>query len=286
MKQIHLTTKIFLVAAGILLSSIFSYALTGTRIVENADNYRTFRWTCNSWNVRNLNSDGNYRTLDPLYPFIAKGEPIGEDPDLEGPLAAPTATGIYNAIPYAWGVGDTIIDINGVAATFGPKLVSKDPVFLAGNFIDEVNIHYYAGVDCSGLLSRCIRFPVIKVNPSEKKVGDYYLLRPTTVDFFGSLFVDDIKWSEIRKGDILIREPYEEVINGKRKQHDGHVGIATNAPSGNIVGSSVDAIDASSNTYLDGVPPIVTTCKYELFNTNDNAVDKIHRSDGGKSMMV
>ena len=109
MKNKNLITRVFLCVVGIFLFSNFSYALTGTQIVENADNYRTFTWTCNDWNARPLNCDGLYDpndiegTHDPRYPFWPEGEPIGRNPD--GSFIP--ATGSYTGVAYAYGLRET-----------------------------------------------------------------------------------------------------------------------------------------------------------------------------------
>jgi hypothetical protein len=104
MKQ-NLTITIFLILVKLLLVSNNVFSLSGLKIIENADSYRTFNWICNTRNARVENRDNKWETTNSLYPFIAKGEPIGPDPDgPEGPLPAPTSTGEYTGVAYAWGV--------------------------------------------------------------------------------------------------------------------------------------------------------------------------------------
>lgn len=249
----------------------YSYALTGTEIINNANDYKNHSWICNSWNARPVNTVIKWNYDDPTgnggrdirYPFYPQGVEIGPDPDGEGPLAAPTATGQYTGIAYGWGLGDTI-------GKYDAKLGSRKPEFLVGNYTDEINIQMYVGVDCSGFLARCIGFPVLKVNPSHPTLGNYYILHPTTSDFMEEIFTDEIEWEEIKKGDILIRRYYEEDKNGdgrisSNEKHYGHIGIALGKPNGTTAGSEVEAIDASSNEVRhNGVklPPIVATCTY------------------------
>jgi len=106
MRKKYLIMKIFLIVMGVFLFSNNVIALPGSVIIENAENYRTFTWTCNSWNARPLNNDGLYDpnnisgTHDPRYPFWPAGEPIGRNPD-GSPILA---TGSYTGVAYGWGL--------------------------------------------------------------------------------------------------------------------------------------------------------------------------------------
>lgn len=276
MKRLYLIIKILLMI-GVYLSFLINiYALPGTEIIENANQYLTWVWKCNNWNARDLNKDNNWETNDYRYPFWP------ENIEYKHPVTGirTVSTGSYTGVAYASRAmmgADTIENYN-------KKLKERNPEFLVGYYktkgINEIDHIYYAGVDCSGFLSRCIGFPVLKVNPTGD-LGEYYILRPTTSDFVKNIFSDVIPWESIVKGDILIREEYIDE-NGDRKP--GHIGIAMGKPNGTTAGSEVEAIDASSNEARhNGVklPPIVATCTYKFVNPGD-AVDEIHRSDGGK----
>lgn len=289
MKQSYLVIRIFLMVVGIFLLGKTINALTGSQIIKNADNYRTFTWTCNTRNARpanriiawNYNDSTGNGGRDIRYPFYPKGVEIGPDPDgPEGPLPAPTATGEYTGVAYA---SDEISGTgNDTLENYDKKLESKDPAYLVGFYkiegIEQPPYQYYAGIDCSGLVQRCWSFPPVSFN----KNVQYGLLRITTNHLLlpENLFSDPIDWNEIKKGDLLIRREY---ISEDGNTKSGHVGIATSSPNGN----EVNAIDASDNTGFHDVinhPPIVGTCTYTLVKIPYNIKDTnpIQRSDGGK----
>jgi len=58
-----------------------------------------------------------------------------------------------------------------------------------------------------------------------RKDNPYYLVRLTTEDLVKDNFTDTITWAQVKKGDLLIRGSYSEVINGKKKNIPGHAGV-------------------------------------------------------------
>jgi hypothetical protein len=189
MKYGYSILRKFLHVFAMLLLSNVSYALTGAQIIEKADAYRAFTWTCNDWNARQVNNNGSWdKTRDDggkdwRYPFFPVGEPIGPDPDGDGPQAAPTSTGQYTGEAYGYGLGDT-------EEIFKSKLTDG---YLVGNIgtqdAENKSVYEYAGIDCSGFVSRCLGFPKTRINSSHP----YMLLHPSTDILYEAYFTDPIK---------------------------------------------------------------------------------------------
>ncbi len=268
MKQNYLIIKVFLISVGIFLSANTIHALTGSQIIEVADNYRTFTWTCNTWNARPenrviaWNPEKTNGGRDIRYPFYPAGVEIGPDPDGTGPQVAPTATGSYVGIAYAWGLRET-------GEVFDEKLSKKKSDgtgYLAGNIDNSIPFynkwHDYTGIDCSGFVANCVGIPIILRSGSAK----YALWHLGTVHLITEKFTDVINWTETHKGDILI----------KYEAGGGHVALIKSRN-----GVTAEAIDASPNSIKSGgkiisADPRVKNCSFTWYSDAD-----IRRSDGG-----
>jgi len=208
-----------LVFFGLLfaLLSVKTWGLNGNEIVANATQYLTWIWTCNPENARIENRIIRWdRTLpnggrNALYPFYPQGVEIGPDPDGNGPLAAPTATGQHTGVPYAWGLRETTEMFGGSDGRSGKLTWAyAGKRMLAGNHNntyknDSVNKYKlwaeYTGIDCSGLVWNATGMPALP-----RASNPYSLCRFNTTHIMNDngLFSDAIGWDVLKKGDILI----------------------------------------------------------------------------------
>ena len=256
----YLTVKIVLKVLIILILSNNINALSGTQIIDKANDYKNHPWICNDWNARSENKIIEWDPKKPnggrdiRYPFYPKGVELGPDPDGEGPLAAPTATGQHTGVAYGWGLRET-------REVFDEKLTkikSDGTGYLAGNHDktyekeSEANLRWrlwydYTGIDCSGLVWNSMGLP-----PLPRSSSPYSLCRFNTTHIMNQngIFSDEIEWDTLKKGDILIK--------------DGHVAIVSSSPAGNRV--NVIEAGVKWSEVAGGYKPQVVENYYEKTN--------------------
>ncbi|GEM_PF-5034062 len=211
MKKNLILSRIFTWCICIYLLPLRAFALTGNQIISSANEYVNFTWVCNSENARELNKDGIWSTSDPIYPFIAKGEPTGPDPDGGGPLAAPTSTGVSIGAPYGWGLGETVAVIgNGIQGNSkGGKLANIKTPFRAGLLDEDLRGktqrpwgNYYTGIDCSGFVANCSGLPALRMHSK----SEYWMWHPSSGHFKLDVFSEPvIFWKDVVPGDIFVK---------------------------------------------------------------------------------
>lgn len=241
------------------------YSLTGGQIINNAEGYLNFKWTCNDANARAENRDDNADTNNYLYPFWPDGEPYKES----GSSTPKIWSGQHTGVPYAWGLRETTTMFGGSHGTSGKLTWTyAGEHVLAGNHDktyedkstdsaakkqENANNRYrlwseYTGIDCSGLVWNAAGMPALP-----RASSPYSLCRFNTGHIMNGngMFSDPIEWDEIQKGDILIK--------------DGHVAITSSNPANNRVNVIEAAVKWSGDA--GGYKPQVVENYYEKNST-------------------
>ena len=105
----------------VLSSPVLLYAINGTQIINNAEDYRDQDWTCNDQNARPENRDEDPNNNISEYPFYPEGAAY-----LDENREEQTSDGQHTGLPYASGLRDT-------AGIFEDKIDDREPGYLAGN---------------------------------------------------------------------------------------------------------------------------------------------------------
>ncbi len=188
----------------VIINKIF--ALSGVKIIENAEQYLTWQWYCNDWNVRTTNADVEYENNDWRYPFFPKGERIKKNPDNTYVIS----DGWHTGIAYAWGLRETG-EVN------REKLEKEEKKYLAG-LLDEANdpegikktpwFKYYTGLDCSGFVANVVGLPYI----SNGSTNPLWIWHPSASHLMSELFSEEITWDKLVKGDILVKSSHVALV--------------------------------------------------------------------------
>src|SRR6056297_1625922 len=190
----------------VLSSPVLLYAINGTQIINNAEDYRDHLWTCNDQNARPLNRDEDPNNNIREYPFYPEGAAY-----LDENREEQTSDGQHTGLPYASGLRDTA----GGDGIFSEKIDSEEPNYLAGNTGAHA-YNVYAGLDCSGFVSNCVGIPNIRLNTAFYDY-DHAYWHPGTDNLKSDYFSDKIRWEDVTKGDIIIR--------GTESPAGGHMGV-------------------------------------------------------------